>query len=657
MSPNLDDIVTFNATVKNIGLGYAIQPFYVRFYINYTYLGQTIVSHLSANESIIVIQTWTAAPDAGNITVVADYYDNIQEINESNNRRTELLPPVRLPDIVVSAITWTPTTFNESQMVNFSALIENTGAGNTTRYFEVTFYIDNTSIGSVGVNGIMAGNTTSVSRTWTATPGDHTIKVVADDLNQVPESNETNNDRIESLAMIEYADLTVSSITWTPATFCDGDIVNFTALVENVGAGNITKYFDVNFHINNTSIGSVGVNGLMAGDNVSVSKTWTAVPGNHTLKVVADDPNRVMESNETNNERSETLPGIEQPDLIVTNITWDPGSFEEGDSVIFNATIENNGTGNTSRNFYVGFKIDESYIGDVLVNGLSSGTSTSVIQTWSASVGDHNIVTWNPTTFCDGESVTFNATIKNNGTGNTSRTFYNTFYIDGSSIGSKLVNGLSAGSSVFVTLTWTATPGIHSIKVKADTNNAVSESNETNNEWNVTLPGIEYADFIVTNITWTPITFADGDTVTFNATSRNFYVSFKIDESYIEDVLVNGLSSGTSTSVTRTWSASVGDHNITVVADRYNSVFESNESNNTLTLPLGGVEYPDLIVSNITWNTTTFCDGESVTFNATIKNNGTGNTSRTFYNTFYIDESAIGGKWVNGLSASDCRFK
>jgi len=36
MSPNLDDNVTFNATVKNIGLGYAIQPFYVRFYINYT---------------------------------------------------------------------------------------------------------------------------------------------------------------------------------------------------------------------------------------------------------------------------------------------------------------------------------------------------------------------------------------------------------------------------------------------------------------------------------------------------------------------------------------------------------------------------------------------------------------------------------------------
>ena len=78
--------------------------------------------------------------------------------------------------------------------------------------------------------------------------------------------------------------------------------------------------------------------------------TTTHADGSHTIKAVADADNNIVELNETNNERTENI-SIAYPDLTIFNITWTPRVINYADTITFNATIENNGSGNTTRNF------------------------------------------------------------------------------------------------------------------------------------------------------------------------------------------------------------------------------------------------------------------------------------------------------------------
>ena len=56
--------------------------------------------------------------------------------------------------------------------------------------------------------------------------GTHIIKITADINGQIPESNETNNEREEFLPAIEYPDLIVTNITYAPQVINNGDIVH-----------------------------------------------------------------------------------------------------------------------------------------------------------------------------------------------------------------------------------------------------------------------------------------------------------------------------------------------------------------------------------------------------------------------------------------------
>ncbi|NQE45414.1 3',5'-cyclic adenosine monophosphate phosphodiesterase CpdA [ANME-1 cluster archaeon GoMg2] len=110
---------------------------------------------------------------------------------------------VGLSDLVISNITWTPSNFTEGQVVTFDAVIANIGIGNTTTDFYTRFLIDDVNIGEKSVAGLDSGNSTNVTQTWTATSGEHTLKVVVDVYDTVVESNETNNWRSKNLSQVQ----------------------------------------------------------------------------------------------------------------------------------------------------------------------------------------------------------------------------------------------------------------------------------------------------------------------------------------------------------------------------------------------------------------------------------------------------------------------
>jgi len=63
--------------------------------------------------------------------------------------------------------------------------------------------------------------------------------------------------------------------------------------------------------------------------------------------------------------------------------------------------------------------------------------------------------------------------------------------------------------------------GKQTLKVKADVNNQISETNENDNEKSINIHQFRLPDLEVTDITWSPQEFIVGQSVTFNITVRN----------------------------------------------------------------------------------------------------------------------------------------
>ncbi|WP_214040963.1 CARDB domain-containing protein [Methanoculleus sp.] len=250
-------------------------------------------------------------------------------------------------------------------------------------------------------------------------------------------------------------DLVVTDISWAPASPASGDAVTLKATIKNQGdaptpAG--TKH-GVLFTFDDGAAGSgvwsdthtasiaPGEWVTLTANGGSAGATWKAVEGTHTVKANVDDVNRIAESNDANNARSEqitvakaasgstptptpTTPAPSgKPDLVVTGISWTPASPAPGDAVTLKATIKNQGTAPTPAGTKHGviFTFDDGAAGP----GVWSDTYTTAIA--------------------PGEWVALTA------------------------------NGGSSGA------TWKAAEGTHTVKANVDDVNRIAESNEANN--------------------------------------------------------------------------------------------------------------------------------------------------------------------------------
>jgi hypothetical protein len=103
------------------------------------------------------------------------------------------------PDLVVQSIAVNPPNPVSGDSTTFKATVQNVGNA-AAGPFMVHFVLDgSTDLGSFAVAGLAAGASVDVtSNPWNAAPGDHSITAIADSQNQVPESNETNNQHTQS---------------------------------------------------------------------------------------------------------------------------------------------------------------------------------------------------------------------------------------------------------------------------------------------------------------------------------------------------------------------------------------------------------------------------------------------------------------------------
>ena len=233
---------------------------------------------------------------------------------------------------------------------------------------------------------------------------------------------------------------------------------------------------------------------------------------------------------------------------------------------------------------------------------------------------------WSPANPVTGNAVTFNATIKNQGTAATPAGVIHgvSFWVDGTQVAwdgtstASLAPGatrvLTASAGPNGPATWTATAGSHTVMAWVDDVNRMAESNENNNQFSEPLNiGSGQPDLIVTGVSWSPSNPAAGQAVTISATIKNqgtgptpsgviHGVLFSVDGNPVNwsDNNTSSLAAGASVTLTAnggpngtsTWTATAGTHTVLANVDDINRIAESNESNNTLSSSLTVTSLP-----------------------------------------------------------------
>ena len=187
--------------------------------------------------------------------------------------------------------------------------------------------------------------------------------------------------------------------------------------------------------------------------------------------------------------------------------------------------------------------------------------------------------------------VTF--TVTNSGSANAGS--FVVSLMDGTiSIGQQTITSLASGQSTTVSFNWIPTlTGLRTINATADVNNAITESNETNN--NITqqvtvgttgLPDLSVSNLVVPSNpqigTTYPVTFTVTNSGSANAGS--FVVSLMDGTISIGQQTITSLASGQSTTVSFNWTPTLtGLRTINATADVNNAITESNETNNNIT--------------------------------------------------------------------------
>ncbi|MET0422667.1 MAG: CARDB domain-containing protein, partial [Actinoplanes sp.] len=152
-------------------------------------------------------------------------------------------------------------------------------------------------------------------------------------------------------------------------------------------------------------------------------------------------------------------------------------------------------------------------------------------------------------------------------------------------------------------------------------------------------------DLTITALASSPASPVETDAITLSATVRNAgsaaapasNVNFYLGTTKVGTANVAALAAGATATVTANIGArDAGSYSVTAKVDEANTVVETNDANNSYTNPTSLVVAPvsssDLIASAVSWSPGNPSAGNTVTFTATLKNQGTAATGSGAHN-------------------------
>lgn len=448
------------------------------------------VEYIGPGDFITLALNWTPM-EVGPVTLFAMIDARFDQVplNSLNIVNTIVKDLPELMVVTGSFDVESPVPVTINTQTNISFLIRNTGEMPTGN-FEVSIYDGDVVPANrinvpVPISSLEPDEETMVQIVWFAGSevGIHNITVVLDSGNTVMEQNEDDNEWTFQVAVDTPPDVTFASeLQISPKEVTEGKNTTFWTWVINEGntmAKNVRVQFSVDSDVNIIAHKNLD---LLPGESVNLTFYWDAEGvGEHTLYVIIDPNNKIIEEIEDNNLAFTPFMVLSKPDIYMSENdlrVLPDGEINIGDNVKLYTTIRNSGQ-TDAQNIFVRF-----YDGDPDEGG--------------------RIISWKITQ------------------------------------PSVIIDLLEAGSSVNIEVPWTPTTGgYHELYAVMDLSDLIDESNEENNKrsWTTyvqTLPDLEFANMtfsqgevsvnsagvtkeLTINVTLinTGDTVADGFTVTF----------------------------------------------------------------------------------------------------------------------------------------------
>jgi subtilase family serine protease len=516
-------------------------------------------------------------PGIYHVCANADSTGAVVESNETNNTLCSTATVASaVPDLIMTAVTPNASVVSSAGKLSVSDTVKNLGPVSSGS-FKVGYKLSPS--GSYDDPGAVASTTTRTVSSLgpspatntapgtiltfptTIPPGVYFLCAKADSAGVVTELDETNNTLCSaSPVTVPAADLLMTAASTTTTVIAPSKTLSLSNTVKNQG-GFPAGSFTVAFHLSTDNIYGGGddvaftttrsVTSLAAGGTSAATTSLTipaATPlGTYYVCVLADSANTVAESNETNNSLcTSTTIQVTRPDLIMTEVTPNAGTVNQGATLSVTNAVQNQGLLTTGVSFRVGFHLSTN------------------------------------TTYGDGDDIAITTT--------------------------RSVTALAAGasSSVTTSLTIPATtlPGTYYVCAMADSLNGVVETDETNNtlcsSGTVSVPP---ADLIMSAASTTATTVAAGANFSLSNSVKNqggsksgaFVIAFHLstDNNYGggDDVVITQTRSITSLAIGATSTASTtltvpsltasGTYYVCAMADSNNTVAEGDETNNS----------------------------------------------------------------------------
>ena len=331
------------------------------------------------------------------VTTFVDATNLVTESDEGNNSLTQSLAIIPYPDLTGMALVVDPPSPYINETVTVSLSLGNEGEGGTVLPFDVALYVDQIKTDTFRVNDPLrtAEDNVPVALEWVAQPGTHTLDVRIDEKLEVEESDEEDNIIVVGELEMLLPDYIPTLSSFRPEQISQGESVYFTATVENQGEGANIIPPKVRFHIDESAFNTTEMlhwlePGALA--QVTNDTAWRAQAGEHCYTIIVNPDGSMPEANLENNTITDCLPLIEQPDLSLISLTYDPADLVLGNVISFSATVKNVGTGDTWLPFKIALYANNSrQAGAKTVEILEVNQEQIVTLPWRVASGDWTI--------------------------------------------------------------------------------------------------------------------------------------------------------------------------------------------------------------------------------------------------------------------------
>jgi len=411
------DSISLQALIENNGWA-ASGPFWLEFWGSRTggltldhFLAESVViGPIAGDGSYSFAETkplWSFPDGAYTVVFAADRSNQVEEINEQDNRRAVagkrllVLRPQTGADLTIEGFTFAPASVQNGQAISLGGQVRNIGTQNSGPFWiefwgsrdrmfpELSFFLCD----SILVSDLAPGTAINLSdypRTLLNCPaGVFMVGFFVDRPDQVNESNEANNysfiDGIainwpptaangkRAVTLAAGPDLVVVSADfwpWAPTQAAPGQNIALQARVENRGTVPSGPFWVEFFgsrlgglSLDELVADSVWIPDIAAGGAVDLSLTRTlySIPdGPYTIVVVADRLNEVIETNESNNrmavagKRLLAIRPATQANLTVEGFAFGPNPIHRGQGITLAGQVRNTGT-QDSGTFWIEF--------------------------------------------------------------------------------------------------------------------------------------------------------------------------------------------------------------------------------------------------------------------------------------------------------------